>query len=74
MKEGVMKGGEITMKVTRTFTLERPARSNSGDRYEEQVPSGEQTIMGQTYVNQNVSRALGSPAKELIISIENKYK
>lgn len=60
------------MHISRNFTLERPARRSGGDRYEEQVPVGEEPIMGMTYVNQSISRISGSPVNELTITITTK--
>lgn len=61
------------MKLTRKFTLERPARKAGGDRYEEQIEhGGDQPMMGTTYVNQSMSRPVGVPATNLWITISTE--
>jgi len=60
------------MKLTRKFTLERPARKAGGDRYQEEVAPGEDPMMGTTYVNQSISRNVGIPASTLWITISTE--
>ena len=67
------------MKLTRKFTLERPARKAGGDRYEEQIEHGgdhpmlgDPPMMGTTYVLQSMSRSAGIPANTLWITISTE--
>jgi len=62
------------MKLTRKFTLERPARKAGGDRYQEDVPQegDREPMMGTTYVNQSMSRTGGIPASTLWITISTE--
>ena len=66
------------MKLTRKFTLERPARKAGGDRYQEEVPTDKENktfgepMMGTTYVNQSTSRFSGIPANTLWITISTE--
>jgi len=61
------------MKLTRKFTLERPARKAGGDRYQEEVEKhGDFEIMGIAYVNQSVSRFGSIPASTLWITISTE--
>ena len=65
------------MKLTRKFTLERPARKAGGDRYQEEgaqgLPAGNsEQMMGTTYVNQSMSRSGGIPAPTLWITISTE--
>ena len=61
------------MKLTRKFTLERPARKAGGDRYKEEEDTvGHNPIMGIAYVDQSVSRTGGIPAPTLWITIESE--
>jgi len=60
------------MKLTRKFTLERPARKAGGDRYQEELVQGEDTMMDITYVNQSISRSGGIPANNLWITISTE--
>jgi len=57
------------MKITRKFTLERPARKRGGDLYLEDFKHDELPIMQQTYVHQSVSRSGGIPATVLYITV-----
>lgn len=62
-------------KLTRKFTLERPARKAGGDRYQEEqgeTPATDQQMMGTTYVNQSMSRSAGVPANNLWITISTE--
>jgi len=60
------------MKLTRKFTLERPARKAGGDRYAEEEHQGVQPMMGIAYVNQGVSRTGGIPAPTLWITVDTE--
>jgi len=60
------------MKLTRKFTLERPARKAGGDRYQEETMQGVEPMMGTTYVNQSTSRSGGIPANVLYITISTE--
>ena len=60
------------MKLTRKFTLERPARKAGGDRYQEDLVQGEEPIMSTTYVNQSMSRSVGIPYNTLWITISTE--
>ena len=64
------------MKLTRKFTLERPARKAGGDRYKEEVPTEGQTfgepVMEIAYVNQSMSRSGGIPTPTLWITISTE--
>jgi len=60
------------MKLTRKFTLERPARKAGGDRYQEEVPSSDVPMMEIAYVNQSMSRTGGIPSSNLWITISTE--
>ena len=60
------------MKLTRKFTLERPARKAGGDRYQEDLVQGEEPTMATAYVNQSMSRSGGIPANNLWITISTE--
>lgn len=60
------------MKLTHKFNLEKPARKSGGDKYAEEIPTGEPTMMEFTYVNQAVSRTGGIPKPTLFITISDE--
>lgn len=59
------------MKVIRMYKLEREARKAGGDRYT-QMPGDGPSINETFYVDQEVSRASGKPAKILKVTVETE--
>ena len=49
--------------------LDRPARKQGGDRYQEL--DGKSEIVGQVYIDQKISRAEGAPKERLWIMISD---